>query len=90
MTENEGFLPARFDVFAEASPGLLPRLLQPFARRDLLPDRLLARREGEAMRVEITLDAMPAAMVALVAGNLGQVVGVIEVSALRMESQRAA
>lgn len=72
----ESFLPARFLVLADAAPGLLSRLLEPFAKRDLTPDCVSARREGEAMRAEIALDAMPEGMVHLVVGNLGQVIGV--------------
>lgn len=66
----------RFRVAAEASPGLLPRLLAPFARRDLTPDLLQCWRSGNDMHVEIGMDAMPAEMVHLVEGNLRQVVGV--------------
>ena len=66
----------RFMLVADADPGLLPRLLQPFARRDLIPDLLECVRQGEDMRVEIGLHAMPAEMVHLVEGNLRQVVGV--------------
>ena len=69
----------RFSVFAESSPGLLPRLLQPLAKRDLTADAMTARREGDDMQVELVLEAMPAEMVHLVAGNLGQVIGVMEV-----------
>jgi hypothetical protein len=79
----------RFHLLAEASPGLIPRLLQPLAKRDLVPDLLLARREGEAMRVEIAIDALPAGMVHLVAGNLAQVVGVIDLCG-GVEARRAA
>ncbi len=78
MSDPERCVAACFAVSAEPSPGLLPRLLQPFAKRDLVPDRVIAQREGAAMRVEIALDAMPAGMVHLVAGNLSQVVGVTE------------
>ena len=78
MSHPDLLVAARFHVLAEASPGLLSRLLQPLAKRDLVPDHLQARREGDALRVEIALDAMPAGMVHLVAGNLGQVFGVIE------------
>ena len=79
----------RFSVLAESSPGLLPRLLQPLAKRDLTADAMTARREGDDMQVELVLDAMPEEMVHLVAGNLGQVLGVMEVrvdggSALKM------
>ena len=66
----------RFTLVADASPGLLPRLLQPFARRDLIPDTLQSVRSGNDMRVEIAMHAMPAEMVHLVEGNLRQVVGV--------------
>jgi acetolactate synthase regulatory subunit len=70
---------ASFHVLADTCPGLLPRLLQPLAKRDLVADAFHARREGDATRVEMALDAMPAGTVHLVAGNLGQVVGVREV-----------
>jgi len=77
MVEDEGerILSVRYLLRAEASPGLLPRLMQPFAKRDLLPDRLRAGREGAAMRVEVCV-TLPEGMVHLVAGNLRSVVGV--------------
>jgi len=77
---------------AEASPGLLPRLLQPFARRDLAPDRMWSHRNGAVMHVEIALEAMPEEMVPLVEGNLRQVVGVQFVTLLRpgLELRQAA
>jgi hypothetical protein len=81
---------AQFTVLAEATPGLLPRLLQPLAKRDLTPDSLHARREGALMRVELTLEAMPEGEVHLVAGNLGQVVGVLGVETQRGAARRAA
>ena len=79
-----------FTVEAFAEPGLLPRLLQPFAKRDLTPDHMLARREGEMLRVELGMAAMPAEMVHLVGGNLGQVIGVVNVTETRREALRAA
>jgi len=86
-----GEVAVRFMLDADASPGLLPRLLQPFARRDLTPDRMWSHRNGAVMHVEIALEAMPAEMVHLVEGNLQQVVGVRQVSLLRpMAEIRAA
>jgi acetolactate synthase regulatory subunit len=70
----------RFTVVAEAAPGLLPRLMTPFARRDLTPDSIAAQRDGDAMEVEIAMTAMPAEMVHLVEGNLRQTVGVRSVA----------
>ena len=76
---SESTVHASFHVLADTCPGLLPRLLQPLAKRDLVADEFHARREGDATRVEVALHAVPAGMVRLVAGNLGQVVGVREV-----------
>jgi hypothetical protein len=66
----------RFELQADAEPGLLPRVLATFARRDLLPDRVKARREGNSMVVNVGMEAMPAEMLHLVEGNLRQIVGV--------------
>jgi hypothetical protein len=71
---------ARFTVTADASPGLLPRLLMAFAKRDLVPDGLEFHRTGESVRADIQMEAMPAEMVHLVEGNLRQVVGVTRVA----------
>lgn len=79
-----------FTVEAFAEPGLLPRLLQPFAKRDLTPDHLLARREGEMLRVELGMEAMPLDVIHLIAGNLGQVVGVLSVTETQGEALREA
>ena len=70
------FAAVRFQVDADASPGLLPRLLQPFARRDLVPDDLHAVHFDGLLRVGIRMDAMPREMVHLVEGNFWQIVGV--------------
>ena len=64
-----------FDLHADADPGLLPRILVPFARRDLAADQLRARRFGDTMQVTIVLDAIPDDMVHRVEGNLRQIVG---------------
>jgi hypothetical protein len=42
-----------FTLEAEAVPGLLPRLLQPFAKRDLVPDHVQVRRRGDTLHVEL-------------------------------------
>jgi hypothetical protein len=75
---------------ADAAPGLLTRLLQPFARRDLIPDRMWSHRSGETLHVEIAMAAMPAEVVHLVEGNLRQVVGVRSLTQVRPEEIRQA
>jgi hypothetical protein len=72
----------RFLLDADASPGLLPRLLQPYAKRDLVPDRMWSHRSGDIVHVEIAMEAMPADVVHLVEGNLRQVIGVRTVTRL--------
>jgi hypothetical protein len=54
----------------------LPRLLQPFAKRDVTPDLFQARLSGADMDITITCDALEPGVAALIAGNLGQVIGV--------------
>ncbi len=66
----------RFLLDTDCEPGLLPRLLQPYAKRDLVPDRMWSHRTGDTMHVEIAMEAMPAEVVHLVEGNLRQIVGV--------------
>ena len=65
-----------FDVLADSNPGLLPRLLQPLARRHLVPERFAAHRQGDVLAVEIGLADISHEALGLIAGNLGQVVGV--------------
>jgi hypothetical protein len=80
LPTDPAYRPVRFEMMAEAEPGLLPRLLAPFARRDLIPDRVRARREGPGLVVEIAMDAMPSEMLHLVEGNLRQVIGVMRLA----------
>ena len=69
----------RFDLRAEHSPGHLPRLLQPFAKRDVTPDLFQSRRMEAEMDITITCHDLEPGMAALIAGNLGQVIGVTRV-----------
>jgi hypothetical protein len=80
----------RFMLDADCSPGLLSRLLQPFAKRDLVPDRMWSHRAGEVMHIEIAMEAMPVEAVHLVEGNLRQVVGVRSIIQVRPEAVRQA
>ncbi len=80
----------RFMLDVDADPALLPRLLAPFARRNLTPDRMWSHRSGRIMHVEIAMEAMPASAVALVEGNLSQVVGVRSITRVRPDRQRNA
>jgi len=83
-------LSVRFMLDADTDPGLLSRVLQPFAKRDLVPDRMWSHRNGGTVHVEIALAAMPGEIVHLVEGNLRQVVGVRSVTQLRSDCLRHA
>jgi hypothetical protein len=84
------YVAVRFMLDADASPGLLSRLLQPFGRRDLIPDRMWSHRSGDTVHVEIAVHAMPIEVVHLVEGNLRQVIGVRSLTQMRPEAIRQA
>jgi hypothetical protein len=79
-----------FHLLADAEPGLLARVVIPFARRDLTPDRLRASREGDCLTVQVAIDEMPADLLDGVEGNLRQIVGVRRVEVAWRASLRAA
>lgn len=82
--------PVRFEVLADAEPGLLPRTFAPFARRDLVPDKVRVRRNGASLLVEIGMEAMPSEMLHIVEGNLRQIVGVRRVTVTLCSARQAA
>ena len=75
----------RYMVDADVSPGLLSRLLQPFAKRDVTPDRMWSHRSDDTMHVEFAVHALPAEYAHMIEGNLRQVVGVQSVVPLLAE-----
>ena len=48
--QNSSTVKAMYFVSAESGPGLLPRLVEPFAKLGLIPDRVHADREAHADR----------------------------------------
>ncbi len=76
MSDELSAVAVRFMLDADPAPGLLPRLLQPLAKRDLIPDRMWSHRAGGTLHIEIAMDGMPSEVVHLVEGNLRQIVGV--------------
>ncbi len=79
-----------FEVQADADAGLIPRLLVPFARRDLVPDHVRTRRHGDTVLASLAMDAMPSEMVHLVEGNLRQIVGLRRLEVVLRAAIRAA
>ena len=72
---------ATFAVDAEADPGLLPRLLEPFALRNLVPDAVTSVRHGNGLRVEIRVAGLTRDEVPHLALRLANVVPVTRVLA---------
>jgi hypothetical protein len=67
---------ACFSVSAVADSGLLPRLLQPFAKRGLTPTALYARQHGEDVSVDIQIDGLGQEDAAMIGRGLRQIFGV--------------
>lgn len=79
-----------FHVVGVADTNLLPRLLEPFCLRDLVPDRVTAERQGEEMRVTIALGRDACPEWEMVARKLGQIPVVESVLAAVSEMARQA
>ena len=80
----------RYLLDAEPSPGLLPRVLQPFAKRGLTPDRMWSHRAGDTIHIEVAVEAMEEADAPLIEGNLRQIVGVRSVVLIHTDLARKA
>lgn len=73
-TEPSGF---RFLLTADADPGLLPRVLQVFAKRSLVPGTMHSERNSaDLLSVDLNVPAMPAARAMHIAACLRETVGV--------------
>ena len=49
---------ACFFVTAQVAPGVMPRVLELFAKRGLVPDRFDCRRDGSALTLDIAMHGM--------------------------------
>jgi acetolactate synthase small subunit len=70
---------ACFAVRAAAEPGILSRLIELFAKRDLVPDAVQARRIGAArdqLAVDLQVDGLAPHLAELVAESMRQMVSV--------------
>lgn len=78
---SSGVMTACFAVQAEAEPGLLPRVLELFAKRGLVPDRLFAQRgaRGGELMLDIQVADFTAPLMDQIARALRQIPGVTKV-----------
>lgn len=70
---------AQFAVTVLAEPGLLPRVLDEFAKRGLVPDRVSALRRGDALAIEADVPGLDPATAGHVARRLRAGYGVVRV-----------
>ncbi|WP_019014900.1 hypothetical protein [Elioraea tepidiphila] len=65
----------RFTVLADAEPGLLPRLIEPLAKRGLVPRRLEVVAEDATMRLSLSVE-LDGGAASLLGASLRAIVGV--------------
>lgn len=70
----------RLEVSAEASAGLLCRLIGLLAQQDCSPPDLCVEVAGEVMLVRMEIQEAPSARFATMAATMGKFVGVISVT----------
>ena len=63
----------RFVVFAASHPGTLPRIVEPFAKRGLVPASLSSRTIDEELRVEIEMEGMDPSLAAYIGRYLQEI-----------------
>jgi len=71
-----------FALMAQASPGVMPRVMEPFAKRGLVPTRwhatVCGRSAGE-LSIDVQISDIDSDMAELIAAQLRQIVGVATV-----------
>lgn len=81
---------ACFSVHAEASPGIMPRVLELFAKRGLVPSSWTSRVGADQdLTIDIQMHGMDAPLMNYVAACLRQIVGVETVLVSERRSRHA-
>lgn len=86
LNSSSSTVRAMFFVSAESDPGLLPRLVEPFAKLGLVPDRVHADREAHADRnlnVDLRIAEVTPRHAHLLEKALRSVIGVRSVISVR-------
>jgi acetolactate synthase regulatory subunit len=70
--------PSRFSLQASAEPGVMPRVLELFAKRGLVPARWhsVVAQPGQTLSIDIEIDGLERETVAYVANCMRQIAGV--------------
>jgi hypothetical protein len=86
----ETFAAARFFVTGDAMPGFAPRVLELFAKRNVVPDEFHARADGDRQSIEIRAHGMAPDLAAYIGRCLRQIVSVERVLVSRENDGGAA
>ena len=65
-----------FSVQARAEPGVMPRVLELFAKRGLVPERWQSTVAGEALTIDVHIAGLDRDLSAYIARCMRQVIGV--------------
>jgi len=69
-----------FRVEIAAEPGAIDRVLAQFSRHNLIPDRIMVRRQCQLLGVTVRIGAMPVELCQLVVSNIRRLVHTVDVS----------
>ncbi len=94
MSDSDSNYPAnfRYRIHAASEPGLIPRVVEPFAKVGLVPERLECRRNGALLAIDLEVAGIGLERAAQFARTLAAVVGVERVAMDRhvaVEDRRA-
>ena len=65
-----------FSVQARAEPGVMPRLVELFAKRGLIPQNWRSIRSGATLAIDLEIEGLDADLVLYIARSIRQIIGV--------------
>lgn len=72
----EASLPVSFCVQARAEPGVMPRVVELFAKRGLVPQRCHSTSSGTALTIDVLIGGLDRDVADYIARSMRQIVGV--------------
>jgi hypothetical protein len=72
-----------FAVYAEADPDVMPRVLEQFAKRNLVPARWYSTVDAPELHIDVRVEALPATLARHIARALESLVNVRQVVTAR-------
>ena|SRR5579859_4763990 len=80
QADGEAFpLSVCFSVLARAEPGVMPRVVELFAKRGLVPEEWHSKASGEALTIDVEIVGLDRDLCAYIARCMRQITGVLTV-----------